>query len=140
MKSKLKISLFFALITLFVCSVSAQRPSSSSPRTIDPERMTEREVKDMKETLSLNAEQEKKIEKICLKYNKQIKEESEKAAGNRETLRTEMRKINEAKNAEIKEVLTPEQIKKWEDKQKERERERGQNRREIGRASCRERV
>ena len=129
MKSKLKISLFFALITLFVCSVSAQRPSSSSPRTIDPERMTEREVKDMKETLSLNAEQEKKIEKICLKYNKQIKEESEKAAGNRETLRTEMRKINEAKNAEIKEVLTPEQIKKWEDKQKERERERGQNRR-----------
>ena len=128
MKSKLKISLFFALITLFVCSASAQRPSSSS-RTIDPERMTERQVKDLKETLDLNAEQETKIEEICLKYNKQIKEKSENASGNRETLRTEMQKINDAKNAEIKEVLTPEQNKKWETVQKEREKERGQNRR-----------
>ena len=128
MKSKLKISLFFALITLFVCSASAQRPSSS-PRSMDPERMTERQVKDMKETLDLNADQETKIKEICLKYNKQIKEKSENASGNRETLRTEMQKINDAKNAEIKEVLTPEQNKKWETVQKEREKERGQNRR-----------
>lgn len=75
----------------------------------------EKKMDHMEEELDLTDDQRTKMEAIHSKYKPQMdanKKEMDK-------LREERKKINEAKKAEMKAILTPEQLKKMEELKKE---------------------
>ena len=117
MKTLVKKSFVLVLVSLFVVSVSAQGPDKKPRMT--PEERVSKQVEMMTKQLDLTADQQAKIKEINLKYSQQMadhaKQSKEEMKKNREKMETQM----EAKNAELKQVLTPEQYEKWQEKRKE---------------------
>lgn len=115
----------FALI--FSMSIFAQQPQRGERREFKPEEAATFQADHMKKELALNEEQYKAIYNFYLKRNEEMKKErakyQERQQIDREALRAEMVKRQEAQNAEFKKILTPEQYKKYEEMQK-REQER----------------
>ena len=117
MKALVKKSFVLVLVSLFVFSVSAQRPDKSSKTT--PEDRATRQTEMMTKQLNLTADQQAKIKEINLKYSQQQvgqrSQAKEQMKQNRENMKTQMN----ARDAEIKQVLTPEQLEKWQAKRNE---------------------
>jgi Spy/CpxP family protein refolding chaperone len=117
MKVLVKKSIVFALASLFVIAVSAQRPDKKS--TITAEERASRQTEMMTKQLDLTEEQQAKVKEIHLKHSQQMadhkKQATEAKKQNRENMKTQM----EAKDAELKQVLTPEQYEKWQTKKQE---------------------
>ena len=115
----------FALV--FSMSIFAQQPQRGERREFKPEEMATFQADRMKKELDLNEEQYKALYNFYLKRGEEMKKERAKFQEgqqiDREALRAEMVKRQEAQNAEFKKILTPEQYKKYEEKQK-REQER----------------
>ena len=115
----------FALV--FSMSIFAQQPQRGERREFKPEEMATFQADRMKKELDLNEEQYKALYNFYLKRNEEMKKERAKFQEgqqiDREALRAEMVKRQEAQNAEFKKILTPEQYKKYEEMQK-REQER----------------
>lgn len=87
----------------------------------------EKKLNHLEEELDLSDDQRKKIEAIDAKY--QPKEEANKKEMDK--VREERKKIHDAKKAEVKAVLTPEQLEKMEALHKERQAKRQSVRKEV---------
>ena len=124
MKALVKKSLVLVLVSLFVFSVSAQRPDRNSKMT--PEDRAAKQTEMMAKQLDLTADQQAKIQAINLKYSQQMATKQSQAKEDRQQNMENMKTQMEAKNAEIKQVLTPEQFDKWQAQRKEMMQNRGQ--------------
>ena len=124
MKALVKKSLVLLLASLFVFSVSAQRPDRNSKMT--PEDRAAKQTEMMNKQLDLTADQQAKIQAINLKYSQQMAAQRSQATEDRQQNMENMKTQMEARNAEIKQVLTPEQFEKWQTIRNEMRQNRGQ--------------
>lgn len=98
---------FTALMTTIITFAQESSPKS-------PEQRAERYVKQLKKEVTLTAEQSSKIEAIQLKCIKQVDVlKSEEEGGGKKKSNKESKEIINAANAEIKAILTNEQIPKF---------------------------
>lgn len=113
-----------ATLALF-CSVGvvmSQRPDGPPPR-MDPKRMVERQVTDMRERLKLTSDQEAKIKPIIEEsVQKMVAMREKMEPGNppSEEMMAEMRANREATAKKISEVLTKDQQAEYEKMMSER--------------------
>ena len=121
--------IFAAVTLLFSVSLFAQGPQR---REFKPEDMATRMADGMKKELSLNDKQYKSVYNLYLKRGEEMKARREKGQQgqqvDREARREEMKKSQEAMNAELKKILTAEQYTKYEEmlkKQQQRQRQGG---------------
>lgn len=118
----------FALV--FSMSIFAQQPQRGERREFKPEEMATFQADRMKKDLDLNEEQYKAFYNFYLKRSEEMKKERAKFQEgqqmDREALRAEMVKRQEAQNAEFKKILTEEQYKKYEELQKKEQERRRQ--------------
>ncbi len=116
------------LLVFLVASIgiSLAQPGERGQR-MSPE---ERENK-MVEALALDEAQQAKLKAINENYREsftELRKEMQAAADNREELREKMKTNMDKRNQEIRALLTPEQVKKFDEMQKQRE-DRMKNRR-----------
>lgn len=121
--------IFAAVALIFSVSMFAQGPQR---REFKPEDMATRMADGMKKELSLNDKQYKSVYDLYLKRGEEMKARREKGQQgqqvDREARREEMKKSQEAMNAELKKILTAEQYTKYEEmlkKQQQRQRQGG---------------
>ncbi len=121
MKALVKKSIIFMLVSLFVVSISAQEQGKRQKMTAE-ERAT-KQTEMMTKQLTLTADQQTKIQAINLKYAQQMDANMQKAKENevkdREAMKAQMKTQMDAKDAEMKQVLTSDQYKQWEEKKQE---------------------
>ncbi|MCS6821878.1 MAG: hypothetical protein NZ551_08405 [Microscillaceae bacterium] len=131
MKNKL---FLFAVSSLFYVTLSfAQRQGGRNwdPRDFKPEEVAERQTKILKDSLGLDAEQEKKVQAINLKYAQKTQKLLLDSLADQMERFQEMRIQNENRAYEIRKVLKKEQVKKFNQMQ-ERMRNRQNRRQGIG--------
>ncbi len=106
-------------------SLRAQGNGQRPARERNPEDMAKNQTQRLKEQLNLSAEQEKSVYDLNLSFAKRMAEAREAAAasGGRPPMDS-MRSWNQAREASMKKILTPEQYEKL---QAEREKMRQQN-------------
>jgi Spy/CpxP family protein refolding chaperone len=127
------------MVLLFVSGItyaqergSGERPSktmeqgkSGARPQMNPEEMLKRQTQRLVEELKLNKDQEAKVTAINKKYmGKQSFDFSKMRDASdeeRTKMREEMQKIQVEKNKEIRAILTPEQVKLFDENQKKRE-------------------
>ena len=122
--------LFAAVALIFSVSMFAQAPQRGERREFKPEEMATRMADGMKKGLNLNDEQYKSVYNLYLKRGEEMKARRDKGQQgqqvNREARREEMKKSQEAMNAELKKILTAEQYTKYEEMlKKQRQRQGG---------------
>lgn len=124
--------LLAAVALMFSVSMFAQQPQRGERREFKPEEMATRMADGMKKELNLNDEQYKSVYNLYLKRGEEMKARRDKGQQgqqvNREARREEMKKNQEAMNAELKKILTAEQYTKYEEilkKQQQRQRQGG---------------
>ncbi len=122
--------LFAAVALIFSVSMFAQAPQRGERREFKPEEMATRMADGMKKELNLNDEQYKSVYNLYLKRGEEMKARRDKGQQgqqvNREARREEMKKSQEAMNAELKKILTAEQYTKYEEMlKKQRQRQGG---------------
>ena len=117
---------------MFSVSMFAQQPQRGERREFKPEEMATRMADGMKKELNLNDEQYKSVYNLYLKRGEEMKARRDKGQQgqqvSREARREEMKKNQEAMNAELKKILTAEQYTKYEEmlkKQQQRQRQGG---------------
>lgn len=103
----------FFLVIICCSSAFAQAATESTP-----EERAQRWDTWMKEQLTLSAEQEVKAHDINLKYAKQ-NEGLKAKEGSRKSKFQELKKTNIDKDAELKEILTEDQFKIYQEKKKD---------------------
>ena len=116
---KFKMAGAFILACLLSLNISAQGPGGPGRG----QQMTEEDIKErvdqMAETLDLSQDQHKKVLAIDMDfYNKmqierQKMQNMERTEENRDAMREKMRKMNDERNKQYKDVLDPEQYKKF---------------------------
>ena len=121
--------IFAAVALLFSVSMFAQGPQR---REFKPEDMATRVTDGLKKALDLNEKQYKSVYKLYLKRSEEMKARRDNGQQDqqvdREARREEMKKNQEAMNAELKKILTAEQYTKYEEmlkKQQQRQRQGG---------------
>lgn len=101
------------------------RPGGQGRPMMSPEEMVKRQTQRLVEELKLNKDQEAKVLAINKKYmeNRSFDWQKMRDASDEERakMREDMRKVQEERTKEIKAVLTPEQIKIFDENQKKRE-------------------
>ena len=116
-----KIGLVAAMIGVFATAQAQQRPASD--RT--PSERAERQTAALAEALDLTEEQQSAVEKINLEYAEEMTSLREKNREVREEARAAMKEMKEKKDAELKDVLTEEQIEKYKAHREKRKEHRG---------------
>lgn len=112
-----------------LCSVGialAQRPDG--PQRMDPARMVERQLKDMKERLKLTTEQEAKVKPILEENTKKMmamRQKMEPGNPPSEAVMKEMHENREATNNKLGAILSKEQMAEYEKMMSERRRRFG---------------
>ena len=119
-----------------------ERPSKTMPQgrgdrqQMNPEEMIKRQTQRLVEELKLNKDQEAKVLAINKKYQEKQSGDWGKmrdaSTEERAKMRDAMRKVQEERNKEIKAVLTPEQVKIYDENQKKREEMRRSGQGRIG--------
>lgn len=124
--------LLAAVALMFSVSMFAQQLQRGERREFKPEEMATRMADGMKKELNLNDEQYKSVYNLYLKRGEEMKARRDKGQQgqqvSREARREEMKKNQEAMNAELKKILTAEQYTKYEEmlkKQQQRQRQGG---------------
>ena len=101
-----------------------------------PEQMIQRQTQRLVEELKLNKDQEAKVTAINKKYQEKNPFDWSKmrdaSDDERAKMREEMTKIQDEKNKEIKAILTPDQVKLFDEAQKKREEMRKNGQRGMG--------
>lgn len=114
--------IFAAVALLFSVSMFAQGPQR---REFKPEDMATRVTDGLKKALDLNEKQYKSVYKLYLKRGEEMKARRDNGQQDqqvdREARREEMKKNQEAMNAEMKKILTAEQYTKYEEMQKKQQ-------------------
>jgi N-methylhydantoinase B/oxoprolinase/acetone carboxylase alpha subunit len=119
-----KIGLLLTAILFAVMFVNAQ-PGGGM---MDPAERAKRTVEQLKTTLSLNADQVTKVEAVVKKYGEKQSQMFQEMGqgGDRDAMREKMTKMREDQTKEIKTLLTPDQVKKYDTYLKEQEARRAQ--------------
>jgi Spy/CpxP family protein refolding chaperone len=115
MKSKLnfRIAAALMLFAFFSFPLCAQPGPGQGPRRPMTEDDVKARVERLADTLQLNPAQEKQIMEYELEFYKKMQAERERAGGDREAMRAFMMDQREKRDAKYAEVLTPEQLKKY---------------------------
>lgn len=117
--------LFTIVALLLSASTFSQQPQR---REFKPEEMATRMADGMKKELNLNDEQYKSVYNLYLKRGEEMKARREKGEQNqqvnREARREEMKKSQEALNAELQRILTTEQYSQYEEMLKKQQQQR----------------
>lgn len=117
--------LFTIVALLLSASTFSQQPQR---REFKPEEMATRMADGMKKELNLNDEQYKSVYNLYLKRGEEMKARREKGEQNqqvdREARREEMKKNQEALNAELQRILTSEQYSQYEEMLKKQQQQR----------------
>lgn len=128
----MKRTLLTIMVMIFAVSLFAQATQRGGHREFRPEEMAARQADNLKKELALTDPQYKTIYDLYLKRGEEMKARREKKdAGqqmSREARQEEMKKSQEAMDAELKKVLTPDQYAKytkWQKVQQERRRQGG---------------
>ncbi len=106
-----KIRFFFFLFMLIVPSIVSAQMMRMSP---------EERANRLKDSLSLSADQTKKVLAIFQDDQKKMQELFQNNQGDRESRRAVMGKMRDSTDTKIEALLTPEQIKRYEDMKKNR--------------------
>jgi Spy/CpxP family protein refolding chaperone len=117
MKALVKKSIVFMLVSLFTIGISAQRPDKKA--RVTPEERASKQTEIMAKQLELTEEQQAKVKEINLKYSQQTANHEQQAKDELKKSREDFKSLFEAKDAELKQVLTPEQYQKWQEKRKD---------------------
>ena len=117
MKALVGKSIILVLVSLFTVTVSAQRPDRKSRMTAEERASKQTEM--MTKHLDLTVEQQAKVKEINLQHSQQMANQQEQARENRRQGSEKMKSQMETRDAELKQVLTPEQYEKWQEKRKE---------------------
>ena len=121
MKAVVKKSILFAFVSLLTIGISAQGPQKKEKMSTEDRASKQTEM--MTKKLMLTPEQEAKIKEINLKYaqqmNKRQEQKQENMKKDRQEFAAEIKSQMEAKDAEFKDVLTPEQYQQWQENRKE---------------------
>ena len=117
--------LFTIVALLLSASTFSQQPQR---REFKPEEMATRMADGMKKELNLNDEQYKSVYNLYLKRGEEMKARREKGQQSqqvdREAHREEMKKSQEALNAELQRILTSEQYSQYEEMLKKQQQQR----------------
>lgn len=117
--------LFTIVALLLSASTFSQQPQR---REFKPEEMATRMADGMKKELNLNDEQYKSVYNLYLKRGEEMKARREKGQQSqqvdREARREEMKKSQEALNAELQKILTNEQYSQYEEMLKKQQQQR----------------
>lgn len=122
-----------SIVILATTGIFAQPPGGGQGRqNLDPEEMAKKQTEQMVESLGLNAEQAKAVEKINLDAATEMKKmfEAPRDEDNREQMREQMKAFMDKKNKALKEVLTEEQYKLMLEQEKAKREERQKKRAE----------
>jgi Spy/CpxP family protein refolding chaperone len=95
-----------------MCSFALTSQVDEMHKHHDPAKMVKMKVQKLTELLNLTADQQTKVEAIGMKYANQMKSAME--TGNREEMHAKMKGNMDKIHAEIKAILTPEQVAKFE--------------------------
>lgn len=116
------------VILVFASTVSmAQRGGQN----FDPETRAKSQTEQLKKTLDLDKDQEKKVYELNLEAGKkfaEMRKDMQGGGGDREGMREKFRTMREKNNNEMKKVLSDDQYKKYLNYQKEQMEKRRQNR------------
>lgn len=95
---------------VFMSTIQAQAQPGARPAKMDSQAQTEKMATD----LGLNADQKAKV--LALNQDTEKKMEANRSSGaEKDTQKAEGKKIREAKQAALKDILTPDQLKKHQD-------------------------
>ena len=108
----------FVLFIVCLCIVAGTAFAQQFGGT--PEEMAQRTTDRMKTELNLNADQVTKVQEINLSIAKERTKMMENAAGDFESMRGEMEKLNAKTLAEYEKVLTKEQLTEYNKLQEQR--------------------
>lgn len=130
-----KLCLAAIAVAFSVCTF-AQAPKHGERREFKPEEMATRMADGMKKELGLNDEQYKSVYDLYLKRGEEMKARRDKdqpgQQADREARRAEMQKQQEATNAELKKILTPEQYTKYEELQQQKKQDQQKRHKQGG--------
>jgi len=122
MKTLIKKSIVLALISVFTFAVSAQ--SHEKKQRMTPEERASKRVEMMTKLLDLSEEQQLQIKEMSLRHFQQMDSKEERVGKRKMQNWDNIKPQMIARNAELKQILTPEQYEKWQ----ENRREMGENR------------
>lgn len=115
---KIVLSAAFAVIGTF--AMAQQSPQMQKKDPAQMEQMRAEKLQKMKTELNLSDQQVAKIKSLQDKKIAERKENAPKIQAERKAKMEAMKAKKEQWNAEMKQILTPEQYQKWQTKQKER--------------------
>lgn len=113
--------IFFAAATallMLVGNVSAQGRPEGRPQ-MNPEEFAKRRTEHLTKQLELNEEQSKQVYAQQLNQMKQMQQLRQDQQTSREQMREKMHAARQQQDAEMKQILTDEQYKKWQQLQQE---------------------
>lgn len=121
----MRIKLFLLLVfTLALATVPCGKTNALTlveynalllPQPPSPEEMAKRETEWMKTELALTPEQLTSVSAINLKYANKMSEIFQQSQGNMDSVREKMKELRAQKEDEFAKVLTPEQLKKYQE-------------------------
>jgi len=117
--------LLVAVFALSVASMAQER----GQRSMDPEKMAERQTEELTKTLGLSEEQQAKVLALNTEMAESMKAMREETQGedvDRDAMREKMKAMREKQDSQLKEILTDAQYKKYEKYLEERRGNRGQ--------------
>lgn len=120
---KLAIAFTIAVAGLLATPAIVSAQDQNQRRT---PRSPEEQIKALKESLKLSDEQTEKLKPVFAKVQEKQKALRDDEKLSQEDRRSKMRELNEGLEAELKPILTPEQLAKWkEDRAKRRAQRQG---------------
>ncbi|MHC8948710.1 hypothetical protein [Sphingobacterium hungaricum] len=114
-----KLILLIAVIFAGLSISFAQQRGGGGRDNSTPEQRAQKEVEKLNEKLALNQAQKDSVYKYALESAQAQNELFKNAGGDREAAMSSMKDLNTKKEAKIKAILTPEQLPKFEEFQKE---------------------
>jgi len=125
MKALINILAVATLLFTISFSANAQKPVGDRPARAEPAEMAKTQTADMVEKLNLDEAQAVQVEAINLDYVMKIKAAREKNEGGREAMKAIRAEYDAGKKAELKKVLTEDQLVAYEAMQPKRGAKKG---------------
>lgn len=116
-----RFNLFLIAILLMGGIAMAQGPRRGDRKNVTPEMQAQRMTDRMVKEYSLNEKQAKELQAANLEYTKQMQANREQAKADKKQKREEMKTKRDAREAQLKKILTEDQYTAYQKKQAERE-------------------
>ena len=123
------------LLIVLILGTTVSMAQNRGGGDFDPEERAKSQTSELKETLDLNSDQEKKVYDIKLKEFKEIavmRKEMRGGGGDRDANMEKFAKMVEARDKEMKNILSEDQYKKYEKYLQEQSKKRVERRRQSG--------